>query len=40
MNDVPSKALRIRNTKNAAKFGASAVPIEHPKNRTAVTMVI
>jgi hypothetical protein len=39
MNEVPSKALRIRKTKNAARLGDSAVPMEHPKKSIAVTMV-
>lgn len=38
--DVPSKAVRIRKMKKAAKFGDSAVPILHPKKSTAVVQVI
>lgn len=32
--EVPSKAVRIRKTKKAGRFGASAVPIEHAQKRT------
>lgn len=35
-NAVPWKAVRIRKTKNAAKFGLAAVPVEHPRNRIAL----
>lgn len=34
---VPWKAVRILKTKNAARFGASAVPIEKAVNRAALT---
>lgn len=37
MKAVPSNAVRTRNTKKAAKLGANAVPMLHPKNNTAVT---
>jgi hypothetical protein len=39
MNDVPSNAVKIRKTKNPARFGASAVPMEQPRKATAVTRV-
>jgi hypothetical protein len=35
-NAVPWKAVNILNTKNAARLGARAVPMEKPKNRTAL----
>ena len=38
--DVPSKAVRMRNTKNAARFGASAVPMLLARKPTPVTIVI
>ena len=38
--DVPSKAVRMRKTKNAARFGARAVPMLLARNPTAVTIVI
>lgn len=34
--DVPSKAVRTRNTKKAERLGDRAVPIEQPRNRKAV----
>jgi hypothetical protein len=33
---VPWKAVKIRKTKNEAKLGASAVPIENAKNNAAL----
>jgi hypothetical protein len=35
--DVPSKAVRMRKMKYAGRFGAKAVPREHPRKRAAVT---
>jgi hypothetical protein len=35
-NAVPWKAVKIRNTKKAAKFGARAVPMEKAKNSAAL----
>ena len=40
MKAVPSNAVRIRKTKNAAIFGASAVPTLHAQNSTAVIWLI
>ena len=37
INAVPSKAVRTRKTKKAARLGASAVPMLHPQNRIEVT---
>jgi hypothetical protein len=37
---VPSKAVKMRKMKKAAKLGASAVPMLHPRKRTAVVQVI
>jgi hypothetical protein len=34
-NDVPWKAVRIRNTKKAGRFGARAVPMLKAKNKAA-----
>jgi hypothetical protein len=34
--DVPSKAVRMRNTKKAGRLGDRAVPTEQPRNRKAV----
>lgn len=39
-NAVPSKAVRIRKTKKAARLGAKAVPMLQPQKRTAVVQVI
>lgn len=36
MNAVPSNAVRIRKTKKAARFGASAVPMLQPQKSTDV----
>ena len=35
MKAVPSKAVKMRETKKVARFGASAVPMLQTKNRTA-----
>jgi hypothetical protein len=35
---VPWNAVRMRKTKNDARFGASAVPMENAKNKTAEPM--
>jgi hypothetical protein len=35
---VPWNAVKMRKTKNDARFGASAVPMENPKNKTAEQM--
>jgi hypothetical protein len=40
MKAVPSKAVKIRKMKNAARLGARAVPILHPQNSTAVAWLI
>lgn len=40
MKDVPSNAVSSLKTKNAARLGASAVPMLQPRNPTAVTRVI
>jgi len=37
---VPSKAVRMRKTKNAARFGASAVPRLQAQKSTAVIWLI
>ena len=34
---VPSKAVSMRKIKYAGRLGLSAVPIEHAKNKNAVT---
>jgi len=34
---VPSKAVNMRKIKYAGRFGLKAVPIEHAKNKNAVT---
>lgn len=39
-NDVPSKAVKIRNTMNDARLGPSAVPTLLARKPTAVTIVI
>lgn len=39
-NDVPSKAVKIRNTTNDARLGPRAVPILLARKPTAVTIVI
>lgn len=36
--EVPSKAVRIRKTKNEARLGESAVPREQQAKRNAVEM--
>ncbi len=36
---MPSKAVRARNTKKAARLGASAVPVLQTRNSAAVTRV-
>lgn len=33
---VPWKAVRMRKTKKAARFGLAAVPMEHPRNKIAL----
>jgi hypothetical protein len=33
---VPWKAVRIRKTKNAARLGLAAVPMELPRNKIAL----
>jgi len=38
--EVPSKAVRMRKTKKAARFGARAVPREQRVKRKAVEMQI
>ncbi len=38
--EVPWKAVRIRKTKNEARLGLSAVPMEQARNRTDVMMQI
>jgi hypothetical protein len=40
MKDVPTKAEKALKTKNAARFGAKAVPRLSAVNRTAVIRVI
>lgn len=40
MNDVPTRAENARNTKKAARFGASAVPRLNAKNQTALVRAI
>lgn len=40
INAVPSKAVMDRKMKNAAKLGARAVPMLHPKNSTAASWLI
>lgn len=37
---VPSNAVRILKMKKAARLGANAVPMLHPKKRNAVVAVI
>jgi hypothetical protein len=38
--DVPSRAVRMRKTKKAARFGLRAVPSEQAKKRTELQMQI
>lgn len=38
--DVPSNAVSIRKTKKADRLGAKAVPREHARNSTDVTIQI
>jgi hypothetical protein len=40
MKAVPSNAVRIRKMKNAARLGASAVPMLHAQNSTEVIWLI
>jgi hypothetical protein len=38
--EVPSKAVRMRKMKYDIRFGESAVPREHARNKVAVIMQI